>query len=120
MIHADGALMALQAAAENISADAVLKPLATALGLSLFIERAIEMMQNIADILPTTSVGRVLHKEEALDTHFDKLDATVKQAADRETTEGRAEALRAEMTALEQQITAESDTAKKAELETQI
>ena len=56
------AALAQQASAQPLRLETVLLPLTAALGLALIVERVVEVMKNVVDMLPTTSVGRAIQK----------------------------------------------------------
>ena len=56
------AALAQQASSQPLRLETVLLPLTAALGLALIVERVVEVMKNVVDMLPTTSVGRAIQK----------------------------------------------------------
>ena len=60
-------LLQQASSAVYVPVEVVGKPLAAALGLSLVVERTIEMLKNISDLLPTTVAGRAVRPWSEVD-----------------------------------------------------
>jgi hypothetical protein len=89
-------LPALQSPEPTVELARILLPLTAALGLSLFVERVIELLKNAVDLLPTTAAGRSLQKPALLGDAAETIKKLHEEAIARSGTEKASE------TALEQ------------------
>ncbi len=80
-----------QATASYTPVELIAKPLAAALGLSLVVERVIELLKNVSDLLPTTAAGRAVEPVAAVGQSVDSLAQFHANAAAQEQDERFAE-----------------------------
>nr|NIP82808.1 hypothetical protein [Gemmatimonadota bacterium]NIQ58801.1 hypothetical protein [Gemmatimonadota bacterium]NIU78970.1 hypothetical protein [Gammaproteobacteria bacterium]NIX47721.1 hypothetical protein [Gemmatimonadota bacterium]NIY12091.1 hypothetical protein [Gemmatimonadota bacterium] len=74
--------LVLQALPDTIPVESLLVPLATALGLAVIVERAVELGKNVVDLIPTATEGRAIRKPADLERPLDEL--VRRHAADRD------------------------------------
>ncbi len=98
--------------------DLVAKPLAAALGLSLVVERVIELLKNVSDLLPTTAAGRAVAPLAAVGQSCDALAQFHADAAAQEQDERFAEK-RLELAELQGKLAAAAP-AERTKLEAEI
>jgi N-acetylmuramoyl-L-alanine amidase-like protein len=98
----------------------VLVPLGAALALSLFVERVIEVLKNIVDMLPTTAMGRSLDKAAIVDDDQYKLTKFLDAADAVKERDKKCEELAGRLVVNEQLLANASDVTEQTRIQAEI